>query len=46
LLKYRGLAPVVDSILKEVGIDASSVKGLTNIVQNTMESDDQTGHPE
>jgi len=42
LLKYRGLAPVVDSILQEVGIDTSSVKGLTNIVQDTMSHDDQT----
>lgn len=46
LLKYRGLAPVVDSILKEVGIDTSSVQGMTKIVQSTMENDDHADHKE
>ena len=28
-LRYRGQAPLVDSLLAEVGLDASSLKGLT-----------------
>lgn len=37
LLKYRGLAPIVDNILGEVGLDAGSVQGLTK----TLELDGQ-----
>ncbi|MBD3244287.1 MAG: flotillin family protein [Chitinivibrionales bacterium] len=35
LLKYRGLAPVVDAILKEAGIDAGSLNGLTTMLTPT-----------
>lgn len=33
LLKYRGLAPVVDSILKEAGLDTGSLNGLTSVLK-------------
>jgi len=33
LLKYRGLGPLVDNVLKEVGIDPSSVQGLTKSLE-------------
>ncbi len=33
LLKYRGLAPVVDSILKEAGLDTGSLDGLTSMLK-------------
>jgi len=33
LLKYRTQAPIIDSILKEVGIDASSLQGMTKSLQ-------------
>ena len=38
LLKYRGLAPVVDSILKEAGIDGGSLEGLTSVLRHHDES--------
>ena len=41
LLKYRGLAPVVDSILKEVDLDFSSVHGIADIVKSNMEGNDK-----
>ncbi|MEQ9264735.1 MAG: flotillin domain-containing protein [Balneolaceae bacterium] len=34
LLKYRGLAPIVDNILNEVGIEPGSVQGLTKSLEN------------
>jgi len=34
LLKYRAMTPVVDSILKEVGIEAGSIEGLTKVLKN------------
>ncbi len=34
LLKYRGLAPIVDNILSEVGIEPGTVGGLTKNLQN------------
>ncbi|RNC85831.1 MAG: flotillin family protein [Balneola sp.] len=34
LLKYRGLAPIVDNILHEVGIEPGSLKGLTQTLEN------------
>ncbi|MFV1884355.1 MAG: flotillin family protein [Balneola sp.] len=33
LLKYRGLAPIVDNILNEVGIEPGSLKGLTKSLE-------------
>lgn len=33
LLKYRGLAPIVDNILHEVGIEPGSLKGLTKSLE-------------
>ncbi len=36
LLKYRGLAPVVDNILNEVGLEAGSVKGLTKVIDENL----------
>ncbi len=32
LLKYRGLAPVVDNILDEVGLEPGSIQGLTKVL--------------
>ncbi|MBO6792564.1 MAG: hypothetical protein JJ895_01545 [Balneolaceae bacterium] len=32
LLKYRGLAPVVDNILTEVGLEPGSIQGLTKVL--------------
>lgn len=57
LLKYRGLAPVVDNILKEVGMETGSIQGLTKalnpsgeIAQNqdtsNTENDQKTDNPE
>ena len=37
LLKYRGLGPLVDNVLKEVGIDPSSVQGLTKSLELNKE---------
>lgn len=34
LLKYRGLAPIVDNILEEVGIEPGSLQGLTKSLSN------------
>lgn len=36
LLKYRGLAPVVDNILHEVGIEPGSLKGLTKSLEQVQ----------
>lgn len=40
LLKYRGVAPIVDSILKEVDLDVGSTHGIANIVKNNSEGRD------
>lgn len=40
LLKYRGLAPVVDNILHEVGIDPGSIKGLTKVLEENKPLND------
>ena len=39
LLKYRGLGPLVDNVLKEVGIDPSSVQGLTKSLNINKEEE-------
>ncbi|MGL1936054.1 MAG: SPFH domain-containing protein [Fibrobacterales bacterium] len=33
-LRYRGQAPLVDSILKEVGLNAGSLSGLTDVLKS------------
>jgi len=33
-LKYRAQAPLLDSLLKDVGIDGGDINGLTNILEN------------
>jgi uncharacterized membrane protein YqiK len=40
LLKYRGLAPVVDSVLKEAGIDGSSIEGLSNVLKRNGDKEE------
>lgn len=40
LLKYRGLAPIVDNILEEVGIEPGSVGGLTKSLKNVSSSEE------
>lgn len=40
LLKYRGLAPIVDNILEEVGIEPGSVVGLTKSLQNLPDKEE------
>lgn len=37
LLKYRGLAPIVDNILSEVGIEPGSLKGLTKSLEHAVD---------
>jgi uncharacterized membrane protein YqiK len=37
LLKYRGLAPVVDNILNEVGLEPGSIKGLTKVLDTNTD---------
>ena len=32
-LRYRGQAPLVDAILKEIGIDGGDIKGLRGALQ-------------
>ncbi|MFP4415985.1 MAG: flotillin family protein [Chitinivibrionales bacterium] len=41
LLKYRGLAPVVDSILKEAGIDGGSLDGLTGVLRKPNKENEE-----
>lgn len=41
LLQYKVSAPVVDSILKEIGIDTSNVQGLTKILNPKNEEVDK-----
>ena len=36
LLKYRTQAPVVDAILKDIGLSGESLQGLTKIVKETV----------
>jgi len=46
LLKYRGLGPVVDSILKDVGIDGGSLEGLTSVLKKDKHTDSQRSKTE
>lgn len=47
MLKYRGLAPVVDNILKEVGLESGSIEGLTKVLKNAQQEGEATpGIPE
>ncbi|MFP4164629.1 MAG: flotillin family protein [Chitinispirillaceae bacterium] len=46
LLKYRGLAPVVDGILKEAGIDGGSLEGLTGVLRKQRSKSDDEQTPE
>lgn len=39
-LRYRGQAPLIDALLKDVGIDASSLNGFTNGIVPTPKADD------
>ncbi len=39
-LRYRGQAPLIDALLKDVGIDASSLNGFTNGIAPTPKADD------
>lgn len=36
LLKYRTQAPIIDSILKEIGLSGDSINGLTKIVTESL----------
>ncbi len=45
LLKYRGLAPIVDNILQEVGIEPGSLKGLTKSLEVPSEQDQPKTEP-
>ncbi len=46
LLKYRGLGPVVDSILKDVGIDGGSLEGLTSVLKKEKDTGSQESKTE
>jgi uncharacterized membrane protein YqiK len=37
-LKYRAQAPLLDSLLKEIGLDGSDIHGLTHSLKNNMQN--------
>lgn len=38
-LRYRGQAPLIDSLLSEIGLDANSINGLTGSVSESKDGD-------
>jgi len=45
-LRYRGQAPLIDSLMAEIGLSGGDINGLTNMVQATATPMSENSAPE